>query len=139
MRARTPRALALCFMLSLVPVPAVPAPPVEMQFLFVFDDINPCTGLVHTVTISGTALVQSRDDHFVSVAARTITTSPTGFVGHGTETIVENHNIFHLRLLDVLTNAAGDRIRAKIVLIFDVESGTVRLEKGAVLCIGQQR
>jgi hypothetical protein len=130
------RALVLGFTLSVVPVSTIAAPPVEMEFQFVFDDINPCTGLVHTVTISGTSLVQARDDHFISVSARTITTSPTGFVGHGTDMTVENQNIFHIRLLDVLTNAAGERIRAKIVLIVDASSGTVRLQKGAVVCLG---
>jgi hypothetical protein len=57
MNARAPRALLICFMLSLVPVSAVPAPPVETPFFEEVQDINPCTGELITLTFTGVAVV----------------------------------------------------------------------------------
>ena len=71
---------ALAFVL-----PAAADPPTPFPFEFVFDDVNPCTGDMHTVTIAGTTSVHDHDDRVAAVSERTITTSPTGFVGHGTD------------------------------------------------------
>src|SRR5262245_6899763 len=116
MNTRSRHTLTL-LLLCCVPQVTAAAPPAEVPFTFVFDDVNPCTGLVHTVTISGTVLVQEHGDHLVAVQKRTITTAPTGFVGHGTQTEVESEGVSLVRLLDVLTNAEGERIRARFVLL----------------------
>ena len=72
----------------------------------------------------------------VARSQRTITTSPTGFVGRGTDTFVANGQIEMFRLTDILTNAAGDRIRARLVIAVDLSIGTVRIEKGGLTCLG---
>jgi hypothetical protein len=56
-------------------------------------------------------------------------------MGQGTQTAVESEGVFMFRLLDVLTNSAGERIRAHIVLLSDPESGALRLQQGAVICL----
>jgi hypothetical protein len=117
--------------------PAAADPPTELPFEFVFDDVNPCTGDIHTVTIAGTAFVHSHDDRTVAYSERTITTSPTGFVGHGMDTSVENGKISMFRLADILTNESGDRIKAQFVIVVDVSTGTARVEEGAVTCVGR--
>jgi hypothetical protein len=71
-------------------VPAAADAPTEIPFEFVFDDVNPCTGDIHTVTIAGTTSVHEHDGRIVAVSERTIMTSPTGFVGHGTDSYVLN-------------------------------------------------
>lgn len=117
-------------------VPALADPPSEIPFEFVFDDVNPCTGDIHTVTIAGSTSVHSHGDRVVAVSERTITTSPTGFVGHGTDTSVDNGQVVTFRLADILTNASGDRIRARFVFVVDVSTGTVRVETGGLTCLG---
>ena len=97
--------------------PAAADPPTAFPFEFVFDDVNPCTGDIHTVTITGTTFVHFHDSRIVAYSERTITTSPTGFVGHGRDSGVENGQVVTFRLADILTNASGDRIRARFVLV----------------------
>ena len=111
--------------------------PVAIPFSVTFDDVNPCTGLIHTVTISGTSFVQVNDGVVVVRSERTITTSPTGFLGHGTDSFVANGQVVMFRLTDVLTNDAGDRIRAQLVQVIDLSTGTVRVENGEVKCLGR--
>jgi hypothetical protein len=117
-------------------VPAAADPPTAFPFEFVFDDVNPCTGDVHTVTIAGTTFAHSHDGRVVAHSERTITTSPTGFVGHGTDSSVENDHVVLFRLADVLTNASGDRFRARFLIVVDVSTGTTRVEKGGLTCLG---
>jgi len=117
-------------------VPAAADAPTEIPFEFVFDDVNPCTGDVHTVTIAGTTTVHDHDGRIVAYSKRTITTSPTGFVGRGTDTYVLNGQVEMFRLADILTNPAGDRIRARFVIVVDVSSGTVKVVTGGLTCLG---
>jgi hypothetical protein len=117
-------------------VPAVADPPTAFPFEFVFDDVNPCTGDTHTVTIAGTTFVHDHDGRIVAHSKRTITTSPTGFVGHGTDSSVLNGQVEMFRLTDILTNPSGDRIRARFVIVFDLSTGTVRVVTGGLTCLG---
>jgi len=116
--------------------PAAADAPTAMPFEVTFPDVNPCTGLMHTVTIAGTAYFHEHDGRVVGRAERTITTVPTGFVGHGTESFVDNGQVFMDRLTDILTNPDGDRIRAQFVIVVDLSTDTVRVEKGEVTCLG---
>jgi hypothetical protein len=111
-------------------VPAAADPPTAFPFEFVFDDVNPCTGLTHTVTIAGITLVHDHDGRIVAHSERTITTSPSGFVGHGADSHVLNGQVEMFRLADILTNSSGDRIRARTVIMVDLSSGTVRGRDG---------
>ena len=117
-------------------VPAGANPPTEIPQLDVFPDVNPCTGLMHTVTISETFFAHFHDGRVSGHSERTITTSPTGFVGHGTDTFVGNGQIELFRLTDILTNPAGDRIRGRHLLVFDLSTGTARVVGGELTCLG---
>lgn len=116
--------------------PAAADPPTAEPFEFTFPDVNPCTGLIHTVTIAGTTFFHSHDGRTVAHSERTITTDPTGFVGHGTDSFVENGQVLMFRLTDILTNPAGDRIRARVVFVVDFSTDTVRVDKGELTCLG---
>ncbi len=118
-------------------VPAAADAPTEIPFEFVFDDVNPCTGDIHTVTIAGTTSVHNHDGRIVAYSERTITTSPTGFVGHGTDTFVLNSQVEMFRLADIATNPSGDRFRARFVIVVDLSSGTVRVVTGELTCLGR--
>jgi hypothetical protein len=117
-------------------VPAAADAPTEIPFEFVFDDVNPCTGAIHTVTIAGTTYVHDHDGRIVAHSERTITTSPTGFVGRGTDTYVLNGRVEMFSQADVLTSPSGDRMRAVFVIVFDLSTGTVRVVAGGLACLG---
>jgi hypothetical protein len=114
--------------------------PIEVPIFIQFEGVNPCSGLVHTITITGTARLIEQDGRSVVHLQRTITTS-SGFEGRGTETDVVNGHILKLTLNDMLTNDSDDRIRAHLVLVLDLSTAppTVRVMKGTfggVICVG---
>ncbi len=117
-------------------VVAAASAPTPVPIFIQFDDLNPCSGLVHTVTFTGTAWIQELDGRVVIREQRTITTS-SGFEGRGTDTFVDNGNIQTFRLDDMLTNESGDRIRAHGLMVFDLSTLTVHVEKFAVTCVGR--
>jgi hypothetical protein len=129
--AVTLMALALAFV-----APAAADAPTEIPFEFVFDDVNPCTGAVDTVTIAGTSRVHDHDGRIVAHSERTITTSPTGFVGRGTDTYVLNGRVEMFSQADILTSPSGDRMRAVFVIVLDPTTGTVRVVAGGLACLG---
>jgi hypothetical protein len=115
--------------------PAAADPPTEIPILDVFPDVNPCTGNPMTVTFVGTAFEHSHDSRVVVRAQRTITTSD-GFVGHGTDNFVDNGQVLVARLTDILTNASGDRFRARFVFVLDISTDTVRVDRFELTCLG---
>jgi hypothetical protein len=117
-------------------VPAAAGPPTEFPILDVFPDINPCSGEPMEVTFVGTALVHEHGERVVAVAHRTITTSD-GFVGHGTDSFVENGQVLRARLTDIMTNeATGQHFRAHFVFVLDLRTDTVRVDRGELTCLG---
>ena len=116
-------------------VPAAADPPTAFPFKDVFPDVNPCTGNVMTVTIAGTAFVHFHGNRIVGHSERTITTSD-GFVGHGTDSFVENGQIAMFRQTDIMTNASGDRFRARGVFVVDISTETVRVDRFELRCLG---
>jgi hypothetical protein len=118
-----------------VAAPAAADPPTTVEFLDVFPDVNPCTGNVMTVTIAATAYVHEHGSRTVVHAKRTITTSD-GFSGRGTDTFVDNGKVLVFRFTDMMTNASGDRFRAKGVFVLHVATDTVRVDKFELKCLG---
>jgi hypothetical protein len=114
--------------------PAAADPPTEFPILDVFTDVNPCTGDPMTVTFVGTAFVHFHDSRVVARAERTITTSD-GFVGHGTDSFVDNGQVLMFRQTDIMANASGDRFRARGLFVLDVSTDTVRIERFELTCL----
>jgi hypothetical protein len=105
--------------------------PTSFPFQETFVDVNPCTGLDHTVTVTGTLFVYERGVHGLSHRLdRTITTS-SGFTGHGTEISIDHDRIFVVR--DVLANDAGEHLLAQLVFVQDAQ-GTPRVERADIRC-----
>jgi hypothetical protein len=115
--------------------PAAADRPTEFPILAVFEDVNPCTGTPMIVTFVGTAFVHEHGSREVVRQQRTITTSD-GFAGHGTDTFVANGQVFVFRQADMMANTSGDRFRVQFVVVGDLSTGTVRVEKGAFTCLG---
>lgn len=116
-------------------VPAAADPPTVITFEDVFPDVNPCTGNIMTVTIASTVFVHFHDSRVVAHAERTITTSD-GFVGHGTDSFVDNGQVVMFRQTDIMTNASGDRFRADGVFVLDLSTETVRIDSFELTCLG---
>ena len=115
--------------------PAAADRPTEFPILDVFPDVNPCTGNPMTVTFVGTVLFHDHGSRVVAIAHRTITTSD-GFVGHGTDSFVDNGQVVRARLTDIMTNASGDRFRARALFVLDISTDTVRIERFELTCLG---
>jgi hypothetical protein len=134
------RLVRVCFvaasLLFLVPATASAEAPTQIGPLTeTFADVNPCTGLAQTGTLVVTFYVHSEGDRIVARGERTLSTS-SGFVGTGTSSYVLNGEIEMFRLTDILSNGAGDRIRARSVLAIDLSTGTARVDSFDLTCLG---
>jgi hypothetical protein len=134
------RLVRVCFvaasLLFLVPATASAEAPTQIGPLTeTFADVNPCTGLAQTGTLAVTFYVHSEGDRIVARGERTLSTS-SGFVGTGTSSYVLNGEIEMFRLTDILSNGAGDRIRARSVLALDLSTGTARVDSFELTCVG---
>jgi hypothetical protein len=134
------RLVRVCFvaasLLFLVPATASAEAPTQIGPLTeTFADVNPCTGLAQTGTLVVTFYVHSEGDRIVARGDRTLSTS-SGFVGTGTSSYVLNGEIEMFRLTDILSNGAGDRIRARSVLAIDLSTGTARVDSFDLTCLG---
>jgi hypothetical protein len=119
-----------------IAAPAAADPPTEFPILDVFPDVNPCTGTPMTVTFTGTFFVHEHGSREVVRAQRTITTSD-GFVGHGTDSFVNNGQVVKFRQTDIMTNAStGERFRARGVFVLDLSTETVRVDRFELTCLG---
>jgi hypothetical protein len=117
-------------------VPAAADRPTAFTFEDVFPDVNPCTGNPMTVTIVESGFVHEHGSREVVYAKRTITTSD-GFVGHGTDSFVDNGNTIKFRQTDIMRNASGDRFRARGVFVLDTRTDTVRVERFELTCLSR--
>ena len=119
-----------------IAAPAAADRPTEFPILDVFQDVNPCTGNLMTVTFTGTVAVHEHGSRVVAIAHRTITTSD-GFVGHGTDSFVLNGQVLMARITDILTNASsGERFRARGVFVLDLSTDTARVDRFSLTCLG---
>ena len=122
--------------LVLVGPVAANAPTVLPPLVEVFDDIDPCTGEVHTVTITVQITEHvHQGDRIVAQGKSTLTTT-AGYIGSGTRTFVDNGQNVVFRLIDRLTDEDGNRIRVRIVTIFDLTSGELRVDRFGITCVG---
>jgi hypothetical protein len=115
--------------------PAAADPPTVTTFTYSFEDVNPCTGLIFTVTITVTNFEHSHDGRIVVITRRTITTDD-GFVGQGVVSFVDNGQVERFSVNDILANPAGDRIRGHFAFVLDLSTDTVRVARGVLTCLG---
>ena len=125
----------LSFVALAFAVPAAADPPTTSPIDLSFQEVNPCTGQTVTVTYVGTAFFHFHDSRIVARSERTITTSD-GFAGHGTDSFVQNGQVFASRHHDVLTNASGDRFLVRSVIVIDLSTETVRVDRFELACLG---
>ena len=114
-----------------VPFTASADPPTVVQFQDAFVDVNPCTGLPHSVTINVTLYFVSP---VLNRGTHVITTS-SGFVGRGVETEVgPNDEMFLLN--DTLVNPeTGQRMHAQFISVINPATGEQQVFRQTLTCI----
>ena len=123
-------ALGLLAAFVAVTSPAAAAGPVAHPFNESFVDVNPCTGELHGVTVTGTFYEFERANGISYRIDRVVSTS-SGFSGGGTEVGI-HERIF--RITDRLTNAVGDMISVNDLFVVDA-SGRVHVDSlGDLTC-----
>ena len=106
-------------------------PPTVVHFQDTFVDVNPCTGLPHTVTIDVTLYFVSP---VLNRGTHEITTS-SGFVGRGVETEVgPNDEMFLLN--DTLVNPeTRQRAHAQFIVVTNPATGELQVFRQTLTCI----
>ena len=100
-----------------------------------FGIVNPCTGAPIALTYNVTVFIHHHGSRTVSRAERTLTASD-GTVGHGTETFVNNGQVLTSRTTDILSNPSGDRMRLQAVLVIDLSTSTITVNRIEFTCLG---
>ena len=100
-----------------------------------FLDVDPCTGLVHEVTIDVTFFVHFHDGVTVARGERTLSTS-LGYTGRGTSSFVENGKVEMFRFSDIAADGSGNRLRASGAFVLDLRNGSVRIDAFELTCVG---
>ena len=106
-------------------------PPTVRHFEATFVDVNPCTGLSHTVTIDVTQYIVNGN---LDRAMHVVTTS-SGFVGRGEETeVLPGDNLFLTN--DILFNEeTGQRIHAQLIVVANPATGDLQVLRQTLTCI----
>jgi hypothetical protein len=123
--------LVAALALAVFPAAASGDPPASFPFQDSFVGVNPCTGLEETVTVTGTFYVYERGVHGLSHRLPHTVTTSGGFNGAGIEVSVDHDTVFVIR--DVLTNDAGQKTFAQLVVVHDAD-GTLRVERFELRC-----
>jgi len=111
--------------------------PEEVTWTDVLQDVDPCTGILQTISISWACLYSEAEGGEVATCQRTITTTPTGYVGHGTYSTVNSGHLIAWRITDTLKNDAGNRVKMQYRTVYDPSSGTWRVEDSRLTCLGR--
>jgi hypothetical protein len=114
--------------------PAAGNRPRVIEASFTFDDIDPCTGDVHTITFDGTVARHEHDGRVVAHTELVITTS-SGYIGRGGEEEIVNGEKFSIVARHMLTNPNGDKIQARVTLQVDLKTSEVRRDEVDVRCV----
>jgi hypothetical protein len=99
-----------------------------------FEDVNPCTGLDHEVTLEFFVNIHQHQNNFVGYAQRSGTTS-SGYTMHGRDSFVANHSVERFTSTDVWRDADGSMFIVQARFTFDLYSQEVITEGGSFRCI----
>jgi len=111
------------------------AGPVRETHEIQFQDTDPCSGTVHTVTIDFQDLIRNIDGRTVDTSHTTVSTSPTGYTGHGFQNFVVNNQMNNYITHVVLTNDAGNQIVITRVFILDLSTNQIIVDKLSSRCV----
>jgi hypothetical protein len=127
-------------LIGLMAAPAAADKPTNFQpDPVVFYPINPCTGLVHEVTVN-VDVFEHQGGHpnggFVGRAVRTGSTSDGYVMEHGREVQMANGNVFVNPFKDFWRNDDGSKFIAQGVFIVDIKNDEVQVDRFSLRCLG---
>ena len=95
-------------------------PPINVPIFEVFDDVNPCTGEIMTLTFTGVARIIENQDNSILVGRGTVETSD-GFSGSfNRQFVINGDRVFHLRFHDMeASDETGQRIMFGVGMIHE--------------------
>jgi hypothetical protein len=99
-----------------------------------FDNIDPCSGAIDTITFDITVARHEHDGRVVEHNWLVITTS-SGYVGRGEEEEIVNGEKFSIVARDMLTNPNGNKIQARLTLQVDLKTFEVRRDELVLRCV----
>jgi hypothetical protein len=108
--------------------------PTAIPISVTFDDVDPCTGEIHTVSFDGVAYRHEHDGRVVAHSDLVITTT-SGYVGHGVEEEIVNGQMFQIVARHMLVNPNGNRVQARVLLQVDLTTGEVRRDYADLRCV----
>ena len=121
--------------LSVASPAAADPPSTGPLFPSTFEVVNPCTDAHFWLTYTVTVSIHRHDSRTLDRFDRTLTGSD-GTVGHGTQTAVNNGQVLVSRTTDILSNPSGDRMRFQSVLVIDLSTRTINVERLEFTCLG---
>ena len=125
---------------GLVGASAAADEPTVSEFTEIFDDVDPCTGEVQTVTIH--LEVREHLDHpnnFVATASQTGFTSAGYVMVAGHVHFDANRNGEHFVIANTWGNPdTGDRFGAHVLVVFNARQGELKFDAGRLQCLGAE-
>lgn len=131
--------LAVISALLLSVAPAIFAdPPAEIPFgPIVFDDLDPCTGESHTLTIFIDTFVHlGHPNNIVDRGVRTGFTSSGYELFAGNDLFLTNAGTFRMKFKDMWRHDDGRMFRAAGVFVVNFNTGEIVVNKFAIECVG---
>ena len=121
-------------LMSLSAAPASADVPFTFEDSETFEDVNPCTGLIHEVTLEFLVNIHQHQNNFVGYAQRSGTTS-SGYTMHGRDSFVANHAVERFSSTDVWRHPDGSMFIVQARFTFDLSSEEVITHGGSFRCI----
>jgi len=126
---------------GLVVVPAAAEKPVIDEGTSVFEDINPCTGELHEITINYADRVQAPKKNgnvVVQLSAVDGSTSDGYVLLNSSGRVVENGKWFKQQFTDTWKNfETGSQLQASLQLMVNTQTGVVTREDFRLRCLGK--
>jgi len=130
---------ALTVLLATMMAPASADEPVDFPFPpAVFDDSDPCTGEIQTITIFFDVLLHVHKNNFVARVIRTGFTTAGFEMFNGTQlqTQNSNSNIFKDSFVDMWRRDDGLMFQARGNFVLDLDTFEVKVDNFRLKCLG---
>lgn len=119
--------------------PASADAPIIVESSATFEDVNPCTGELHEITLSFVDRIHEHDGNFLYTSDRSGTTD-TGFsIVNGTESFVDNGRVIRGTFVDNWANPETDeRFQARGAFVFNVNRLSLKVDRFTLRCVAAE-
>jgi hypothetical protein len=120
---------------ALVAMPAAADPPVESTDSVMFPDVNPCSGLIHQVTIDFEIRLHQHQNRVVVHIGRTGSTDSGYRMDHGVLNAQNNGNVAKQTFSDIWSRDDGSKFKAQGTFVLDLSNNAARVDRFSIRCI----